>query len=131
MRILLDTSVLIDLLRGRSQKRELLKKLALEGHTFAITAINLSEIHAGLRSQERKATMELLSAFECLPIQCGIAELAGDLRNTWARKGVTLHLADTLIAAAAMHYGLALMTDNQKDFPMPELQLLPSQTGRI
>ncbi len=125
LRILADTSILIDLLRGRSQRRELFKRLTLEGHTFAVTAINLSEIYAGMWPQEREATQKLLAAFECLPIHCEIAQLAGGLRGTWARKGVTLHLADTLIAAAAMHYRLALMTDNRKDFPMPELQLWP------
>lgn len=125
MRILVDTSILIDLLRGRVPRKELFRALALEGHTFAITAINVSEIHAGMRPPEREATQRALAAFECLPIQCEVAELAGDLRSTWARKGVTLHLADTLIAAAAIHYRLVLMTDNRKDFPMPELHLWP------
>jgi predicted nucleic acid-binding protein len=125
LRILVDTSILIDLLRGRVQRKELFRSLALEGHTFAITAINVSEIHAGMRPPEREATQRALDAFECLPIQCEVAELAGDLRSTWARKGVTLHLADTLIAAAAIHYRLVLMTDNRKDFPMPELHLWP------
>ncbi|WP_052294823.1 MULTISPECIES: type II toxin-antitoxin system VapC family toxin [Acidobacterium] len=125
MRILADTSILIDLLRGRGHRRDLFKRLTLEGHTFAVTAINVSEIYAGMRPQEREATRKLLAAFECLPIHCEIAELAGELRGAWARKGVTLHLADTLIAASAMHHRLVLMTDNRKDFPMPELQLWP------
>jgi len=34
-------------------------------------------------------------------------------------------VADTIIAATALHYGLTLITENKKDFPMPELQLHP------
>jgi predicted nucleic acid-binding protein len=30
-----------------------------------------------------------------------------------------------MIAATALHYGLTLMTDNRKDFPMPDLKLHP------
>jgi len=39
--------------------------------------------------------------------------------------GRTLTLADTVIAAVAMERGCAVMTDNRRDFPMPELQLYP------
>jgi hypothetical protein len=47
------------------------------------------------------------------------------LRYEWARKGITLTLTDTMIAATALQYGLTLITDNKKDFPMPELTIHP------
>jgi predicted nucleic acid-binding protein len=34
-------------------------------------------------------------------------------------------LADVTIAAVAIGNNLAVVTDNQKHFPMPELQLVP------
>ena len=45
--------------------------------------------------------------------------------NQWACKGRTLALADTIVAAAAIENHCVLMTDNRKDFPMPELDLYP------
>jgi len=66
-----------------------------------------------------------MSTQRALPIQCEAAELAGDLRSTWARKDVTPALADILIAAAAIHYRFVLTMDHRKDFPMPETHLWP------
>jgi predicted nucleic acid-binding protein len=54
------------------------------------------------------------------------AERAGRLKGTWARKGHTLGLPDTLIAAVALENGLTLATGKRKHFPMPELKLLTS-----
>jgi len=53
-----------------------------------------------------------------------IARLAGELQNAGARKG-TRFPADVTIAAVALAHGLTLLTDNRRDFPMPELALYP------
>jgi len=39
--------------------------------------------------------------------------------------GGTSVLVDVLIAATALAHSLVLMTDNLKDFPMPQLVLYP------
>ena len=39
--------------------------------------------------------------------------------------GTPLNLGDVIIAAVAIHDGLTLLTDNTKDFPMPNLSLYP------
>lgn len=54
-----------------------------------------------------------------------IARRAGSLKRAWALKGRTLSLADLIVAATALEHGLALMTDNRKDFPIPELNFYP------
>jgi predicted nucleic acid-binding protein len=46
---------------------------------------------------------------------------AGAWRRSFAERGVTLHQADCLIAAAAIGVGAALATGNPQDFSMPEL----------
>jgi hypothetical protein len=61
----------------------------------------------------------------CLAAFLSFARLAGGLKNTWARKGNTLTLADTIVAAIAIERGCALLTDNRKDFPMPGVRLYP------
>jgi len=53
-----------------------------------------------------------------------IADRAGRLIYEYARKGVTLSLADAFIAATALEYNLTLVTTSPKHFPIPELSLL-------
>jgi predicted nucleic acid-binding protein len=121
MRLLLDTSVLIDVLRLRHGRRQLLAELARGGHTLATTALNIAEVYAGMRPEEEARTASFLDALECYELTAGAGRLAGSLKNKYARKGRTPTLADTIVAAIAMERRCTLMTDNRKDFPMPEL----------
>jgi len=125
MKLLLDTSILIDVLRLKNQRREWLAELVRDGHTLSTTTLNIAEIYAGMRPSEETRTEALLSGLELYELTGTSARLAGQLKNTWARKGHTLTLADAIVAAIAIEHGCALLTDNQKDFPMPELQLYP------
>ena len=121
MRILLDTSVLIDVLRMRHGRRELLAELTRGGNILATTVLNVAEIYAGMRPEEEAQTGRFLDALDCYELTTAAARLAGILKNKYAKKGRTLTLADTIVAAIAMERGCTLMTDNRKDFPMPEL----------
>ena len=125
MDLLLDTSVLIDALRSRNARRQLLARLVNEGHHFSTTALNIAEIYAGIRPGENELTGALLDSLECHQLTASSGRRAGLLKNEWARKGRTLSLADTIIAAIAIEKECSLMTDNRKDFPMPELNLYP------
>lgn len=125
MRLLLDTSVLIDVLRSRNQRRQLLADLVRAGHTPATTALNVAELYAGMRPSEEAETEAFLEGLECLDLSATPARLAGKLKNAWAQKGRTLTLADTIVAAIAIDCRCALLTDNTKDFPMREVQLYP------
>lgn len=125
MRLLLDTSVLIDVLRSRNQRRELLAGLARNGHTFATSALNVAEVYAGMRPDEKTLTDSFLETLECHELAKSAAQLAGAFKNKWARKGCTLTLADAIVAAVALEHDCVLMTDNRKDFPMSELEYYP------
>jgi predicted nucleic acid-binding protein len=76
-----------------------------------------------MRPSEETQTKAFLLALRCHEINASIAELAGRLKSEWAKKGRTLTLADTMVAAVALQQRCPLATDNRKDFPMPELQL--------
>jgi predicted nucleic acid-binding protein len=125
MRLLLDTSVLIDVLRRRQGRRELLAELAREGHILATTALNVAEVYAGMRPEEEPQTAAFLDALECYDLTVAAGRLGGRLKNEWGRKGRTLTLADTLIAATALGNGCVLMTDNRRNFPITELRSYP------
>jgi predicted nucleic acid-binding protein len=121
MRILLDTSVLIDVLRMRHGRRELLAELTRGSNILATSVLNVAELYAGMRPEEETQTEKFLDALDCYELTTAAARLAGTLKNKYAKKGRTLTLADTIVAAIAIERGCILMTDNRKDFPMPEL----------
>jgi predicted nucleic acid-binding protein len=116
-----DTTVLLDVLRARQNRRSLLADLVAGGHLLATSAINIGEVYAGMRLGEESRTEAFLSSLDCYPITGAVARRAGSLKSAWAQRGQALSLADMMIAATALEHGLALMTDNRKDFPVPEL----------
>lgn len=125
MKLLLDTSVLIDALRARNQRRELLADLVRAGHTLATTVLNVAELYSGMRPGEEARTESFLSGLLCYGLSEAAARLAGKWKSTWSKKGRTLALADAIVAAIAAEQHCHLLTDNRKDFPMPEVTLYP------
>ena len=125
MKFLLDTSVLIDVLRNRNRRRQFIADLVQAGHTLSSSTLNVAELYAGMRSGEEADSEGLLAGLELYELRGSGARLAGKLKNVWSQKGRTLTLADSIVAAVAIENGCQLLTDNQKDFPMPEIQLYP------
>jgi predicted nucleic acid-binding protein len=125
VKTLLDSTVLIGLLRSRSERRGWLDALAASGHELATSVINVAEIYAGMHERERAATEALFARLLILDVTHEIAVRAGELRRARRKKGFVLALMDTLVAATALHHGFALMTDSVKHFPMEDLTLFP------
>jgi predicted nucleic acid-binding protein len=123
MKLLLDTSVLIDVLRHRNQRREFVAELVRAGHIISTSMLNVAEVYAGMRPSEEPDAEELFASLHLHELSGRSARLAGEMKNGWSKKGRTLTLADAIIAAVAIEQGCQLLTDNRKDFPMPELQL--------
>lgn len=130
MPLVLDTTVLIDALRGRPAA-DRIEELMAEDELLLTTAINVEEIVRGLRPAEHEAVDLLFTGLRVVPIRRAEAERAGRWRREFAGRGVTLHPADCLIAAAAYSAaGGRLATANIKDFPMPELTVVEWPVGR-
>lgn len=123
-RYLFDTDVLIAYLRGYQQTVDLLKTLAAQGFDFLISPITIIEIEAGMRETEKGKTYEFLNMFEVCPVDRPIAHQAGSFLRKYRKKGVTLGLADVIIAATALTHHLTLVTYNTSHYPMPELSIL-------
>jgi len=122
---LLDSTVIIDAINNRNGRSQLLEGLIEEGTLLACCAINVTEVHMGMRPNEAEKTEEFLASLEFYPVTREIAKYAGALYREWRQKGLTLSLPDLTIAAVAITNGLQLATDNPKDFPMSELRLFP------
>lgn len=125
MTILLDSSVIIDILCSRQGRREYFARQAREGDDLACCAISVAEVYAGMRPGEAAATEEFLRSLKCVDVSYETARRAGELKYQWARRGRTIDITDAIIAAAALDFDLMLATDNRKDFPMPGIRFAP------
>jgi predicted nucleic acid-binding protein len=119
--LLLDTTVLIDLLRGRPDARRRLLGLRERGDAPYVCAVNVEETVRGLRPPEHDAARDLFAGLRIVPL--GVIEgwRAGQWRRQFSERGRTLGQADCLVAAAALSLGGRLATGNPRDFPMREI----------
>jgi predicted nucleic acid-binding protein len=122
---LLDTSVIIDILNGRRNRDALLKGFLDQGDLLACCPVNISEVYAGMRPKEEAATEAFLQSLDFYEITWDVARQAGLLKRDYSKRGQSLSLPDTTIAAVAMEYNLTLITDNVRPYPMPQLKLYP------
>jgi predicted nucleic acid-binding protein len=119
---LVDTSILIDYLRGHQDAGELLERerAAAPLHASEITRL---EVLAGMRKGEEQGTRSLLSTLTWHPLDADVAEKAGALGRQWLPSYHAIDGADLAIAATAILSDLRLLTRNVRHFPMfPELR---------
>jgi predicted nucleic acid-binding protein len=127
---LLDTTVLIDLLRGRGGARARLRALREGGDVPYTCAVNVEETVRGLSAaEEERAARALFEGLRMVSLGADEGWQAGEWRRAFARSGRVLSQADCLVAAAAHAIGGRLATGNPKDFPMRELSVEYWPTG--
>lgn len=121
MKILFDSDVLIQYLRGDAVVVEALNQVAGSDAILAITPVNEAEIRGGLRSNERQKTEKALNSFICLDLNRKVGQIAGHYLRTYS-KSHGLESPDALIAAAAVVHGFQLCTFNWKHYPMTDIK---------
>lgn len=123
-RLLLDTDVLIDYLRGNLDAIAYLENQAAP---LQIAAITVAELYAGVRDSKERAKLDaFVSAFEIVPTTKEIAIQGGLYRRDYGKSHGT-GLADALIAATAEHAQATFVTMNRKHFPMLPNVITPYQ----
>lgn len=120
--LLLDTNVLIRHLRKRTSVGGGLAQWG-QHHDLSISVVTRTEILAGLFPREQAATLELLEALNCIPVNSRIADRAGRLIYELARRGVQLSFPDALIAATALELDLSVVTTNTAHFEPTGVQI--------
>lgn len=119
---LVDTSVLIDYLRGHQQAAVILERERAAGPLLA-SEITRPEVLAGMRREEEDVTRSLLSVLEWHPVDADVAEEAGALGRRWLPSNHTIDAADLAVAATAIRTASRLLTRNLRHFPMfPDLR---------
>jgi predicted nucleic acid-binding protein len=114
---LVDTSILIDYLRGHAGAGDLLERERVADvlHGSEITRI---EVLAGMRPAKEDATRAMLSTLVWHPVDAEIAEEAGALGRQWLPSHHTIDSSDLAIAATAVCIDARLLTRNVRHFPM-------------
>jgi len=114
--ILLDSTVLIDALRNKNERRSFLAGLVNSGQALVISTLSVAEVYSGMRAGEEKATSTLLRNLDWIPVSGAVAERAGRMKGLLRAEGQTRSLADMIIAATALEHGCGLATDNARDY---------------
>lgn len=120
--LLLDSDVIIEILRGRKEIIREARRIEESGVPTYCTAISWAEIHAGIRPGEET----LAEAFFRARGEVVLDGIAGRHAGSFLARYAASHgleIADALIAAAAVTAGLHLWTLNRRHYPMPELEL--------
>ena len=111
--ILLDTNILIEILKG---DRRTIEKVESLNERAAISAISAMELYFGARDKAEMRKLErFVSLFEIIHLNYEISTLAMKLIQKYA-KSHTLDIPDGLIAATALTQRCRLFTYNRKDF---------------
>lgn len=130
---LLDTTVLVDLLRTNSPR--IRKKL--EAHSKSVVGLSIITLcelqygieiratrHPHLRGREEHLLAMVLAPFDVFPLDHGVVATYGKVRAALAQSGQPIGALETFIAAQALGLGAVLVTSNRKEFQrVPGLQV--------
>ncbi len=117
--VVLDTDLLIALLRGDERATTFIERLWSRGDEPTTTAINIYELYVGaLRRGERhvQAVRELEQLLPVLPLDAKTARLAAEIGVELRSRGKSIDIRDLLIASAAMAGGCSIATCNTRHF---------------
>jgi predicted nucleic acid-binding protein len=114
----IDSDVLIWHLRSGDRQKVVeqhLVRLATAG-TLSCSMLSVAEVEQGVRRGEEEKTRALLRSLEAHPVDRATAERAGEIVRELRSRGLTVGLADAIIAATCIIHGLTLVTYNVADF---------------
>jgi len=100
----LDTTVLVDYLRGEASALARIRELVSRGERLATPAVSAAEVLVGAHyrgGQELARTLDLLEDLEILPFDVDTAVEAGRIGAESLRRGSPLAGNDLLVAATA------------------------------
>ena len=119
-----DTDVLIDYLAGEEPGAGRIA-LELQRGMLHTTAVTRAELLRGARTPRQvKATTALLAALPTLPLDEAAADRAAAIARALDAEGLSIGMADALIAGIVVARGGLLLTRNRRHFGrVPGLRL--------
>jgi len=130
--VVIDSDILIDLLRNVKEAVDFVSKMEEEGTLLATTIVNAFELyHGAYKSRKHEenllATRKLLDRLVLLRMGLRSAEVAGRIYAELETTGEPIGLRDALIGAISLTRGYALATRNVEHLKKVQgLSVLPA-----
>ncbi len=123
MRLIVDSTFLIDYLRGLPEAEWRWEAVFTEGDEPIVNEIIVCEVRAGLLERDEPRLRAFLEPVEFVQSGPEQAMIAGRWRAEAHARGRRLSLADALIAAAAVATDAAVLTRNVRDFALTPVRV--------
>lgn len=133
MNLLIDSDIVIDVLRKRSTAIDLHQQLGT--NNLLLSAVSVGEVYHGIRSggnatQEKARFRRLIQNVDVVPFNFDLATVYGALRFRLRHAGIAPGDPDIMIAATAIQHDLTLATKNLRHFGrIEELKLYDWNTA--
>ena len=119
--VVLDSDILIGILRGRGEAVSAMNKLEEHGHALRTTVINVHEILEGAflheNNQESVRKVEiLLRGLKVLAFTESAARISAHIASDLRKKGAVIDFQDIAIASVALANNEKVITRNEKHF---------------
>jgi predicted nucleic acid-binding protein len=132
MSYLLDTNIVSETIRRQPDRTAISWLEQIPGEAMFVSVLTLGEIRKGIEpvaDRKRRDKLRLWLDHELpawfagrlLPVDLAVADRWGRLL---AEVGRPVPAIDSLLAATALHYDLALVTRNIRDFGYPGLEVI-------
>ena len=123
MRYLIDTTFVIDHLRGDRAARDRMARAAEVGDELFVNEVVVAEAWAGAHSGDDPDLEVFLRFLEFIQPGPETARAAGRWRADARSRGWSLSMTDALIAAAAQSLEAVLLTRNLRDFALTPVRV--------
>ena len=123
MRLLVDSTFVIDYLKGDPTAHERWRTVFEDGDDPVVNEIVVCEVRAGLLPHEEPYLRAFLEPVEFLQPGPEAAIHAGRWRAEARARGRTLSLEDALIASAAQAGDAVVLTRNVRDFALTPVRI--------
>lgn len=114
--MILDSDVLIEILRSNPRTTRWVADEASGGETLRYSPVSRAEIGAGMRPGEEQAVAALFAGLDVVSIDGTTGEVAGARLRRY-RRSHGVELADALIGASVLQHGERLATFNRRRYP--------------
>jgi len=120
--IVLDTNIVIDLLKKMPAVVDRFMSLVVAQTQFLICPVVVAEVYAGAFKREYKDIEAFFDLCQRVDMDSGTGRQAGIYANQFSKAFQGISLEDYVLAATARAHRCALWTHNRKHYPMDDIE---------